>query len=97
MIAATIGNSFPATHPASVSSKDGERVGAKTPDDSVTIDLKTRQQTVYSPNDLGLQAIARADLSDIWESIAEDTRALVAGSARSGVRYRGVRQPILTL
>ena len=40
-------------HPASDSS------GAKTPDDSVTIDLKTRKQTVYVPNDLGTPARAR--------------------------------------
>jgi hypothetical protein len=46
-------------HPAS------DSVGAKTPDDSVTIDLKTRQQTVYSPNDLGLPAIARATRSQL--------------------------------
>jgi hypothetical protein len=41
-------------HPAS----DG--VGAKTPDDSVTIDLATRQQTVYTANDLGRTAQAAA-------------------------------------
>lgn len=41
-------------HPAS----DG--AGAKTPDDSVTIDLKTRQQSVFKPADLGLPARARA-------------------------------------
>jgi hypothetical protein len=41
-------------HPAS----DG--IGAKTPDDSVTIDLKTRQQTVYEANDLGRPAQAAA-------------------------------------
>jgi len=46
-------------HPAS------DSVGVKTPDDSVTIDLKTRQQTVYSPNDLGLPAIARAARSQL--------------------------------
>ena len=46
-------------HPAS------DSVGAKTPDDSVTIDLKTRQQTLYSPNDLGLPAIARATRSQL--------------------------------
>ena len=40
-------------HPAS----DG--VGAKTPDDSVTVDLATRRQTVYTPNDLGYPASAR--------------------------------------
>jgi hypothetical protein len=40
-------------HPAS----DG--AGAKTPDDSVTIDLSTRRQTVYTPNDLGMPARAR--------------------------------------
>jgi Calcineurin-like phosphoesterase len=41
-------------HPAS------DSVGAKTPDDSVTIDLKTRQQTVYTSNDLGMPARAQA-------------------------------------
>jgi hypothetical protein len=46
-------------HPAS------DSVGAKTPDDSVTIDLKTRQQAVYLPNDLGLPAIARATHSQL--------------------------------
>ncbi len=40
-------------HPAS----DG--VGAKTPDDSVTVDLATRRQTAYTPNDLGYPASAR--------------------------------------
>lgn len=40
-------------HPAS----DG--AGAKTPDDSVTIDLNTHRQTVYTPNDLGMPARAR--------------------------------------
>jgi hypothetical protein len=40
-------------HPAS----DG--AGAKTPDDSVTIDLNTHRQTVYTPNDLGMPASAR--------------------------------------
>jgi len=40
-------------HPAA----DG--AGAKTPDDSVTIDLNTRRQTVYTPNDLGMPAQAR--------------------------------------
>ena len=41
-------------HPAS----DG--AAAKTPDDSVTIDLSTRRQAVYTPNDLGLPAKAKA-------------------------------------
>ena len=40
-------------HPAA----DG--AGAKTPDDSVTIDLSTRRQTPYTPNDLGMPAKAR--------------------------------------
>jgi hypothetical protein len=40
-------------HPAS------DSAGAKTPDDSVTIDLKARRQTVYTPNDLGTPARAR--------------------------------------
>ncbi len=41
-------------HPAA----DG--AGAKTPDDSVTLDLKTRKQAVYTPNDLGRPAQAQA-------------------------------------
>jgi hypothetical protein len=41
-------------HPAA----DG--AGAKTPDDSITIDLQTRQQAVYAANDLGLPARAMA-------------------------------------
>lgn len=41
-------------HPAS------DTVQAKTPDDSVTIDLVTRQQTVYQPKDLGLPARSAA-------------------------------------
>jgi len=41
-------------HPAS----DGDQ--AKTPDDSVTIDLASRQKVGYSPNDLGQPAQARA-------------------------------------
>ena len=36
------------------------RPAAKTPDDSVTIDLATRKQTIYMPNDLGLPANAKA-------------------------------------
>ena len=40
-------------HPAS----DG--AAAKTPDDSVTIDLATRRRTIYTPNDLGLPAEAQ--------------------------------------
>ncbi|MDR3417762.1 MAG: metallophosphoesterase [Nevskia sp.] len=41
-------------HPAS------DSVGAKTPDDSVTIDLASRKQTVYTANDLGYPAQAKA-------------------------------------
>jgi hypothetical protein len=41
-------------HPAS------DTAATKTPDDSVTIDLKTRQQTLYTPNDLGMPAQAQA-------------------------------------
>lgn len=40
-------------HPAS----DGTQ--AKTPDDSVTIDIGTRTQTPYTPNDLGLPAMSK--------------------------------------
>ena len=41
-------------HPA------GDGVAAKTPDDSVTIDLATHKRTTFVPNDLGLQAAANA-------------------------------------
>ncbi len=41
-------------HPAS----DG--MAAKTPDDSVTIDLATHKRTTYTPNDLGMPAAAAA-------------------------------------
>jgi hypothetical protein len=41
-------------HPAS------DSAGAKTPDDSVTIDLKTRRQSVFAPKDLGMPARAAA-------------------------------------
>jgi hypothetical protein len=41
-------------HPAS------DKIGAKTPDDSVTIDLKTRRQAVYAARDLGIPAGALA-------------------------------------
>ncbi|HEX3397798.1 MAG TPA: metallophosphoesterase [Steroidobacteraceae bacterium] len=45
-------------HPAS------DTVNTKTPDDSVTIDLSTRKQTVYTPNDLGYPAGAK-EIRDI--------------------------------
>ena len=41
-------------HPA------GDGLGAKTPDDSVTIDLASRQQVAYTPNDLGYPQAAEA-------------------------------------
>jgi hypothetical protein len=41
-------------HPAS------DTVHSKTPDDSVTIDIASRKQTIYTPNDLGFPARARA-------------------------------------
>jgi len=60
-------------HPAS----DG--VGAKTPDDSVTIDLRTRRQTLYTPKDLGIPASARA------------ARALASANSRRTPRQKRVR------
>src|SRR5262245_27021844 len=42
-----------AYHPAS------DSINAKTPDDSVTIDLASRKRTVYTPNDLGFPSRAR--------------------------------------
>jgi len=51
-------------HPAS------DNVAAKTADDSVTIDLKTRRQTVFTTKDLGMPARAQA------------VRSLLAQSAR---------------
>jgi hypothetical protein len=41
-------------HPAS------DSAGAKTPDDSVTIDLQTRRQTTFASNDLGMPARSAA-------------------------------------
>jgi hypothetical protein len=40
-------------HPAS----DG--INAKTPDDSVTIDLRSRKRVTYTPNDMGLPALTQ--------------------------------------
>lgn len=60
-------------HPAA------DSVGAKTPDDSVTIDLQTRQQAVYAPKDLGMPAHIR------------EVRALLQASRRS--RSAAVRKP----
>lgn len=40
-------------HPAS----DG--VKAKTPDDSVTVDLRSRKRVTYTPNDMGLPALTQ--------------------------------------
>ena len=54
-------------HPAS----DGS--GAKTPDDSVTIDLKTRQQAVYVPNDLGMPQRAQ-DVRSLLEQTPPPAR-----------------------
>jgi hypothetical protein len=61
-------------HPAS----DG--AAAKTPDDSVTIDLHTRQQTVYTANDLGMPAQAKA------------TRSLLKGTPRRLQRARRAKR-----
>src|SRR5260370_28229637 len=37
-----------------------DTIQAKTPDDSVTIDLASRKRTTYEPNDLGFPARTRA-------------------------------------
>jgi hypothetical protein len=55
-------------HPAS------DSAGAKTPDDSVTIDLKTRQQAVYKPNDLGMPARSR-EAHRLLDSTTANSRA----------------------
>jgi hypothetical protein len=55
-------------HPASDSS------GAKTPDDSVTIDLKSHKQTVYTPNDLGTPARAKEAHSMLAVSASKPLR-----------------------
>jgi hypothetical protein len=57
-------------HPAS----DADQ--AKTPDDSVTIDLASRKRTTYMPNDLG------------YPAAAEDVRKLHARQQRRGRRPR---------
>jgi hypothetical protein len=59
-------------HPA------GDGAGAKTPDDSVTIDLKTRRQTVFASNDLGMPARAEA----IRNLRARGPASTAAGSRR---------------
>jgi hypothetical protein len=48
-------------HPAS------DSVGVKAPDDSITIDVKSRRQAVYSANDLGLPARAQ-EIRDLRQS-----------------------------
>ena len=69
-------------HPAS----DGG--GAKTPDDSVTIDLKARRQTVYTPNDLGTPARAR-EVRRMLNSAASNSSA---SPPRKGSRTGGGRR-----
>jgi hypothetical protein len=61
-------------HPAS----DADQ--AKTPDDSVTIDLVSRKRTTYTPNDLG------------YPAEAEGVRKLQAQQQRRG-RRRGTKKP----
>ncbi len=61
-------------HPAS------DSAAAKTPDDSVTIDLHTRQQTVYTANDLGMPAQAKA------------ARSLLQGAPRRIQPVRGAKR-----
>jgi len=62
-------------HPAS----DG--IHAKTPDDSVTVDLRTRKRTTYDPNDLG------------FPKRAESVRALFAAQSSRRGQPRGGRRP----
>ena len=62
-------------HPAS----DG--IHAKTPDDSVTIDLRTRKRTTYDPNDLG------------FPERAAKIRGLLASQSRDRPQPRGNRRP----
>jgi hypothetical protein len=63
-------------HPAS----DG--IHAKTPDDSVTIDLRSRKRTTYNPNDLG------------FPERAASIRGLLASQASRPGQSRGNRRPV---
>jgi len=62
-------------HPAS------DSAGAKTPDDSVTIDLISRQQAVYRPNDLGMPARAQ-EIHRLLSSDASPRRAETGAKGR---------------
>jgi hypothetical protein len=55
-------------HPAS------DTVNTKTPDDSVTVDLKSRKRTMYTPNDLGYPDDARK-VRDLHDAQAAKSRA----------------------
>jgi len=68
-------------HPAS----DG--AVAKAPDDSVTIDIATRKQTIYTPNDLGLPASARAARA-LYTARAPSTAPKKANRKRAAKRGR---------
>jgi hypothetical protein len=68
-------------HPAS----DG--AVAKTPDDSVTIDIATRKQTIYTPNDLGLPASAKA-VHALYTAQAPGTAPKKANRKRAAKRGR---------
>jgi hypothetical protein len=65
-------------HPAS----DG--TAAKTPDDSVTVDLATRKRTLYVANDLGLPASAKA---------ARSTYEAQASKAPAGKARKAAKKP----
>jgi hypothetical protein len=58
-------------HPAS------DTINTKTPDDGVTIDLKTRKRTMYSPNDLGYPEDAKKvrGLHDVQAAKGRHSRA----------------------
>jgi hypothetical protein len=71
-------------HPAS------DTVSAKTPDDSVTIDLASRKRTVYVPNDLGYPAQANT-IRAVHAAQASSSRGVPATqptAARAGVRRK---------
>jgi len=71
-------------HPAA------DSVGVKTPDDSVTIDLRTRRQTVYAPKDLGMPANIRAVRSLLKASTQSQSQS--QSQSRSAPRKKRSRR-----
>jgi len=72
-------------HPAS------DSINAKTPDDSVTIDIASRKQTIYNANDPGFQRTQRESVSSIRPSRGRGaSRYSLTLKRRSGGRMQRI-------